>query len=93
MNASEHPSQQGYEPPLFKDPKPDFSTNHGEPAFLVVGAQLVRSGAPGGECFEVPIGEALVGNDDLPGREEVALTSQQGKSVASGPPIFGSRPS
>ena len=31
MNASEHPSHQGYEPPPFKDTKPEFTTNHGEP--------------------------------------------------------------
>lgn len=42
MNASEHPSQQGYEPPLFKDTKPDFTTNHGEPFWQ--GFKLQRLG-------------------------------------------------
>lgn len=31
MNASEHLSQQCDEPPTFRNTKPDFPTNHGEP--------------------------------------------------------------
>ncbi len=48
----EHPSQQGYEPPTFKDTKPDFTTNRGEPAIHTIRPTQNTSAPRSGTSFE-----------------------------------------
>ena len=45
---------------------------------FAVGADQVRTQRAGDEGFEVPAGEALVAEDDLPGADQVVVAFQQG---------------